>query len=151
MNGHDEERSEERRMDFDAVGPTLDPELHCAYIRAQEKEIECNKARLSYLNDVLNIERLNSRDACTPAVQQIEAEQLEIIEKMKKAQGELILLMPCHVPDCCHNFNFKDKNPTQHLAETIIKPPIFTPPIEELSPAPVNNPIAVQSNQKCQE
>ncbi|GFU78550.1 PRE_C2HC domain-containing protein [Trichonephila clavipes] len=104
MNGHDEEGSEERRMDFDAV---------------------------------------DSRDTCPPAVQQIEAEQLEIIEKMKKAQGELILLMPCHVPDCSHNF--KDKNPTQHLVETIIKPPIFTPPIDdfpELPPAPVNNPIA---------
>ncbi|GFW93329.1 hypothetical protein TNCV_2604471 [Trichonephila clavipes] len=105
MNGHDEERSEERRMDFDAVGPTLDPELHCAYIRAQEKEIECNKARLSYLNDVLNIERLDSRDTCS--------------KKLK------------------------------HLAETIIKPPIFTPPIDnfsELPPAPVNKAIAVQSN-----
>ncbi|GFY51480.1 hypothetical protein TNIN_353861 [Trichonephila inaurata madagascariensis] len=147
MNGHDDVSSAERRMDFDAVGPTLDPELHCAYIRAQEKETNHNEVRLSYLNNVLNIERSDSRDICTPAVQKLEAEKSDIMEKLKKALGELTLLMPCHVPDCTHNL--KTKNPSQHLAETLIKLPSFTPPLEEfpeLPPAPANNPILVPSN-----
>ncbi|GFX13740.1 hypothetical protein TNCV_599501 [Trichonephila clavipes] len=79
--------------------------------------------------------------------QKLKAEQLDIMEKLKKAQGELTLLMPCHVSN--YTYNFKDKNPTQHLAETFIKPPIFTPPLEEFSelpPAPANNPILVPNS-----
>ncbi|GFY58918.1 hypothetical protein TNIN_296911 [Trichonephila inaurata madagascariensis] len=39
MSGRDEASSEERCMEYDAVDPTLDIEQHCAFIRAQEKEI----------------------------------------------------------------------------------------------------------------
>ncbi|GFY78190.1 hypothetical protein TNIN_292731 [Trichonephila inaurata madagascariensis] len=50
MSGRDEASSEERSLEYDAVEPTLDPEQHCAFIRAQEKEIAYDEVRLSYLN-----------------------------------------------------------------------------------------------------
>ncbi|GFY78188.1 hypothetical protein TNIN_292711 [Trichonephila inaurata madagascariensis] len=50
MSGRDEASSEERSLEYDAVEPTLDPEQHYAFIRAQEKVIAYDEVRLSYLN-----------------------------------------------------------------------------------------------------
>ncbi|GFY78191.1 hypothetical protein TNIN_292741 [Trichonephila inaurata madagascariensis] len=50
MSGRDEEASSGSDAGYDAVEPTLDPEQHCAFIRAQEKEIAYDEVRLSYLN-----------------------------------------------------------------------------------------------------
>ncbi|GFS56307.1 hypothetical protein TNIN_292691 [Trichonephila inaurata madagascariensis] len=57
MSGRGEASSEERSLEYDAVEPTLDPEQHCAFIRAQGKEIAYDEVRLSYLNNALNIEK----------------------------------------------------------------------------------------------
>ncbi|GFT91426.1 hypothetical protein TNCV_4285821 [Trichonephila clavipes] len=131
-------------MKLDAIDPTLDYEQYCAYIRSQEKEIAYHEMGLSYLNNVLNIEKKDSRDTCTPAVQKLEAEKLDIMEKLKKSQGELTLLIPCHVPDCTHNQ--KIKNLSQRIAETYNQPPKFTLPPEELPPAPTKNPNLASNN-----
>ncbi|GFY78658.1 hypothetical protein TNIN_305741 [Trichonephila inaurata madagascariensis] len=87
------------------------------------------------------------RDTCTPAIQKLKAEKMDIMEKLRKIQGELTLLIPCHVPDC--TYNQKIKNLSQALAETYIQTPKFTLPLEEFSkllPAPAKNPILVPNN-----
>ncbi|GFW10223.1 nucleic-acid-binding protein from transposon X-element [Trichonephila clavipes] len=87
MSGRNEASSDERSMDLDNVDPTFDLEQHCAFIRAQEKEIAYSEVRLSYINNVISIEKKDTRDTCTPAVQKLEDERREIMEKLKKTQA----------------------------------------------------------------
>ncbi|GFV00138.1 uncharacterized protein TNCV_4058091 [Trichonephila clavipes] len=73
LNGLTEASSEDESMDVvDDTAATPDPEVHSALIRAHKKEIACKEAGLSYLNNILNIERKDARDTNTPTVQSLE-------------------------------------------------------------------------------
>ncbi|GFQ71621.1 hypothetical protein TNCT_76751 [Trichonephila clavata] len=94
MNGRPEANSEEEKcMDTDSVESyattPLDPDSHCALIRAQEKEISCKEARLSYLNNILLIECKYPRDTSTSAVRNLDNEKQDIISALQRLKGEL--------------------------------------------------------------
>ncbi|GFY48473.1 hypothetical protein TNIN_53031 [Trichonephila inaurata madagascariensis] len=124
MNGRTETSSEDKIMDVvDDADSSPDPDVHCALVRAHEKEIACKEARLSYLNNIINIERKDARDTDTPTVLNLEKEKQDIVAALHSLQGELSIMIPCHVPDCDHNL--KIKNLSKRLAESYIQPPKF--------------------------
>ncbi|GFV33146.1 hypothetical protein TNCV_2967421 [Trichonephila clavipes] len=127
-----------------------DPELHCALIRAHEKRIACKEARLSYLNNIILIERKDARDTNTPAALNLEKEKQDIVAALKSLQGELSIMIPCHAPDCDHNL--KIKNLTKRLAESYIQPPKFVPdPVEFPALVPVTSTKQSLKNKKTND
>ncbi|GFR32677.1 hypothetical protein TNCT_707261 [Trichonephila clavata] len=148
MNVRPEASYEEAKsMETDSVdsAPPPDPETQYALIRAQEKEIACKEARLSYLSNIILIECKDARDTSTPTVNNIEKEKQDITTALQSLQGELSILIPCHVPDCDHNL--KIKNLAKRKAETYIQPPKFIPNGEEFPALPGTSQVT-NSSQK---
>ncbi|GFQ94432.1 hypothetical protein TNCT_188141 [Trichonephila clavata] len=90
MNGRPETSSEEEKcMDTDSVESVAttpaDPDSHCALIRAQEKEISCKEARLSYINNILQIDCKDPRDTSSSAVRNLNKEKQEITYQLYNA------------------------------------------------------------------
>ncbi|GFY56151.1 hypothetical protein TNIN_214541 [Trichonephila inaurata madagascariensis] len=92
------------------------------------------RLRISIISSILSVKM----PEISPMVLNLEKEKQDIVAALHSLQGEMSIMIPCHVPDCDHNL--KLKNLSKRLAESYIQLPKFVPnPVEFPALVPENS------------